>query len=55
MVIDFTQKELEALLDVITMELKETRDLINNSKSTSERNELSNYYDTLYMIKQKLI
>lgn len=55
MVIEFTQKELEALLDVITMELKATRDKINTSNSTSERNDLSNYYDTLYMIKQKLI
>lgn len=54
MVIEFTQKELEALRDLITMELKETRDQINNA-STTDRESLSNYYDTMYMIKQKLI
>lgn len=55
MIIDLTQKELEALQDLITMELKNTKDLINSTTSVDDRKNLSNWYDTLYMIKQKTI
>ena len=54
MIIEFTQKELEALKDLITMELKETKELFNSTTIKADRTSLSNWYDTLYMIKQKL-
>ena len=55
MIIELTQKEVEALKDLITMELKETKDLINSTTSVDDRKSLSNWYDILYMIKQKTI
>ena len=55
MIIELTQKEVEALKDLITMELKNTKDLINSTTSIDDRKNLSNWYDTLYMIKQKTI
>ena len=55
MIIEFTQKEREALIDLITIELKETKELFNSTTIKADRSSLSNWYDTLYMIKQKLI
>lgn len=55
MIIEFTQKEREALIDLITIELKETKELFNSTTIKADRTSLSNWYDTLYMIKQKLI
>ena len=55
MTLELSERELKAVKTLVNAELEETKDLINNTTlAADDFKNLSNYYDTLYMIKQKL-
>ena len=54
MTLELTKKELEALKGLVKTKLSETINLINAAPAAADAKELSDYYDTLYMIRQKL-
>ena len=51
--VTLSKKEIEILHDLIKAEMQETKDLINNATDV-DKQELSDYYNKLYMLGMKL-